>query len=197
MNQTLRFLQQENARLQKENELLRDELRLLQDYVEALNGLEIAAERLTSEQELVPLLDKILYCALTLLDATEASIALLDEERAELVYAVVRGSIESNLINFHMPATQGITGWVITHSRPAIVNDVRQDQRFSPQVDELFNFVTRSMLCVPLKTKGRVFGAISLINKHSGADFGETDQSLLSILARTAAFALLKFQEPA
>ena len=92
-----------------------------------------------------------------------------------------------------MPRDEGIVGWVVQHGEPVISNNIEQDPRFSPRVDELFDFETRSMLCVPLQVEGSTLGAISVINKHSGADFGPTDQSLLSILGRVAAQALHRF----
>ncbi len=195
MQTTLRFLQQENARLQEENQRLQDELGLLRDYLKALSALENAADRLSSEQEFFPLLRKILYYALSLLDATDGSVALLDRETEELVFAVVRGAIEDDLIGFRLPQGEGIMGWVATHGKPTLVNEVDQDWRFSPRVDMLFGFDTRSMLCVPMGIGSQILGVIAVVNKHSGTDFGEIDQSLLSILARTAAVALSGFDE--
>ena len=193
MDQTLRFLQQENARLQTENQELRDEIRALQEYLDAVALLDEAAGRLSSEQELIPLLDKIFYYVLTVLDASDGSIALLDEENDRLIFTVVQGQVEKTLVNYQMPRDQGIIGWVVQHGEPVISNDIEQDPRFSPQVDELFGFETCSMLCVPLQVEGTVLGAISAINKHSGTDFSPTDQSLLSILGRVAAQALHRF----
>ncbi len=195
MDQTLRFLQQENTRLLAEGKQLRDELMVLREYLHELQRLEMAANQLTSEKELVPLLDKILYYALTLLDAEDGSIALVDEEKNQLVFAVVRGAIQSQLVNYRMPRNEGITGWVVSHGQPAIINDVRQDPHFSPNVDRLFDFETKSMLCVPMRVGGRILGAIALINRHSGQDFGEIDQNLLSLLAWIAAIALSKFED--
>ena len=195
MNQTLRFLQQENARLQAENKNLNDELHQLRDYVSALAGLEYAAEQLASEQELFSLLDRILYYALTLMDASDGTLYLLDEETDELVFAVVRGSVESNLINHRMPKTEGLTGWVVVNGRSLIVNDARQDWRFSPRLDQRHGFETRNMLIVPMKVGRRVIGAIGVLNKRSGADFTEVDENLLSVLSRSAAFALSQFEE--
>ena len=195
MNQTLRFLQQENARLQAENKNLHDELHQLRDYVSALAGLEYAAEQLASEQELFSLLDRILYYALTLMNASDGTLYLLDEETDELVFAVVRGSVESNLINHRMPKTEGLTGWVMVNGRSLIVNDVRQDWRFSPRLDQRHGFETRNMLIVPMKVGRRVIGAIGVLNKHSGADFTEIDENLLSVLSRSAASALSQFEE--
>lgn len=195
MNQTLRFLQQENARLQTENKNLQHELHQLKDYVSALAGLEHAAEQLASEQELFSLLDRILYYALTLVDSSDGTLFLLDEQADELVFAVVRGAVESNLVRQRMPRTEGLTGWVVTNGRSLIVNDVRQDWRFSPRMDESLGFQTRNMLIVPMKVGRRVIGAISVLNKHSGSDFSDIDENLLSVLARSAAFALSQFEE--
>ena len=195
MNQTLRFLQQENARTQAENKQLTAELRQLKDYLSALSGLENAADQLSSEQELFPLLDRILYYALTLLDSSDGSLFLVDEEKDELVFTIVRGAAESSLVHYRMPKTEGLTGWVVVNGQALIVNDARQDWRFSPTIDEVFGFVTRNMIIVPMKVGRRVIGAIDVLNKHSGADFTEIDKDVLSILARTAAFALSQFEE--
>ncbi len=192
-NQTMRFLQQENARLQMENKELLEELHQLRDYLSALTGLETAAEHLASEQELFPLLEKILYFALTLLDSSDGSIFLLDEETDELVFTIVRGAIESQLVNYRMPKTEGLTGWAVVNGQSVTVNDVRQDWRFSSTTDERFGFETRNMLIVPMKVGREVIGAIDVLNKHGGADFTDIDRDLLSILARTAAFALSQF----
>jgi GAF domain-containing protein len=195
MNQTMRFLQQENARLQMENRTLQAELHQLRDYLSALAGLEYAAEQLASEQELFSLLDRILYYALTLMDTSDGTLYLLDEAADELVFAVVRGSVESLLVNQRMSISEGLTGWVVTNGRSLIVNDARQDWRFSPRIDQKLGFETRNMLIVPMKVGRRVIGAIGVLNKHNGRDFTEIDENLLSVLARTAAFALSQFDE--
>ncbi len=197
MDQTLRFLQQENARLLDENRLLKDELLQLRDYLKTLFQLETAANQLGSEQDLPPLLDKILYYALTLLDSGDGSIALIDDEPEELVFTVVRGDIKTSLLDYRMPRTDGIMGWVATNGRAVIVNNVARDWRFSPVVDRLFGFNTQSMLCAPLKVGERVLGVIGVINKHSGEDFGDIDQTLLSLFGSIAAVAVSRFEEPA
>lgn len=190
MSQTVRFLQQENARLHAENRHLVEEMHQLRDYLSALTGLEMAAEHLASEQELFRLLDKTLYFALTLLDSSDGSVFLLDEETDELVFTVVRGSMQSQMVNHRLPKSEGITGWAVVNRQSVIVNDVDQDWRFSPNTDERFGFETRNILVVPMKVGRRVIGAIDVLNKHGEADFTEIDRDLLSILARTAAHAL-------
>lgn len=188
--QLFRFLQQENARLQAENQALRDEVVALRHYLGALDELYWAAQRLSSEQNLIELLDGILYHALRLVKADDGSVLLLDEDTDELVFAVVHGDIRGELRGYRISADTGVAGWVVAEAEPAIVNNPRQDWRFSPQVDESFNFTTRSLLCVPMIAGNKVVGAIELLNKHSGEPFVEADASLLAILGHVAATAL-------
>ena len=42
--------------------------------------------------------------------------------------------------------------------------DVQNDPRFSPRLDELTRWQTRSIICVPLRSKHRVLGVIQLVN---------------------------------
>jgi HD-GYP domain-containing protein (c-di-GMP phosphodiesterase class II) len=72
---------------------------------------------------------------------------------------------------------------------PAIVNDVRSDPRFCGDVDELSGFLTTSLICVPLKSKGSVVGVLEALNKRSGP-FVTEDLDVLEILANQVAVAL-------
>ena len=188
--QLMRFLQQENARLQEENEALKEENRALHRYMDALEDLYWAAQRITSEENLMDLLDQILYNAMVVLRAEDGSLLLIDEETDELVFALVHGDIRGELRGYRIGGDIGIAGWVATEGEPAIVNNPRQDWRFSPQIDEAFGFVTRSILCVPMITRGKIVGVIELLNKYDGNEFIETDATLLSILGHIAATAL-------
>ena len=186
-SQVHRFLQQENQRLIEENRLLREEVMAMRDYLAGLRSLQRAAEAITAEEEPLSLLDKILYSALTVIDAEDGSILLLDDETNELVFVVVRGTLEDTLLGHHIPADSGIAGWVATHREPQTVNNVRTDQRFYSSVDETFHFRTYSLLCTPMIARGKVLGVIEVLNKFNRQDFTETDVDLLSTLAYIAA----------
>jgi GAF domain-containing protein len=188
--QLIRFLQQENARLQEENKALQEKNQDLHHYINALEDLHWATQRITSEENLIDLLDQILYHAMTVISAEDGSLLLLDEETDELVFAVVHGDIRGQLRGYRIGGDIGIAGWVATEGEPLIVNNPRQDWRFSPQIDEAFGFVTRSILCVPMVTRGKLVGVIELLNKYNGTEFTEPDATLLSILGHVAATAL-------
>ncbi len=188
--QTLRFLQMENLRLQEENEALREEVYILQEYVRALRALSQAAQTITSEVDLMALLDKIMYATLNVMDAADGSLILLDEEADELVFVVVRGSARDALQGYRIPKDTGIAGWVVTHTEPQVVNKARLDHRFSGHIDETFDFQTTSLMCVPLIACDKVIGVIEVLNKFSGQEFNEADFNLLTILAHIAAEAI-------
>jgi GAF domain-containing protein len=187
---TLRFLQQENTRLRDENQTLRDENQALHRYIDALEDLYWAAQQISSEDNLLDLLEQILYNAMVVLRAEDGSLLLLDEETDELVFAVVHGDIRGELRGYRIGGDIGIAGWVATEGEPLIVNNPRQDWRFSPQIDEAFGFVTRSIICVPMITRGKLIGVIELLNKYNGNEFMQTDATLLSILGHVSATAL-------
>lgn len=188
--QVIKFLQQENQRLLDENRQLREEVMALRGYLTGLRSLQRAAETITAEQDPLVLMDKILYSALTVMDATAGSILLRDDETDELVFVVVHGELEHELPGHRLPGDLGIAGWVVTHKEPQIVNNVRVDQRFSSYIDETFHFETHSLLCVPMISRDKVLGVIEVLNKFNRQDFNETDVDLLSTLAYISATTL-------
>ena len=179
----VRFLQQECSRLQDENQLLTHEVSALRRYIGALQELQKTVQQFTPEQDILALLDDTLECAMELLDATDGSLMLIDEESDELVFVLVHGAVGETLTGQRFDRRQGIAGWVAEHREPAIVNSVRSDRRFWPELDERVDFETRSLVAVPLAARGSVLGVIEVLNKRSGEGFTDDDASLLSILA--------------
>jgi GAF domain-containing protein len=157
------------------------------DYLAGLRSLQRAAEAITAEEDPLLLLKKILYSALTVIDAANGSILLIDHDTGELVFVVVHGELEDTLLGQRVPAGLGIAGWVAAYKEPQIVNNVRSDQRFYSVIDETFQFETYSILCVPMISRGRVLGVIEVLNKFNEQAFNETDVDLLSTLAYIAA----------
>lgn len=189
----LRFLQQENVRLQEENKTLREDSLAFRHYMAALKDLYGATQQITSEENLFALLDQILYSAMSVLRAEDGSLLLLDEETNELAFVLVHGDIRNELRGYRIKSDTGIAGWVARQREPLIVNNPRQDGRFSLDIDEEFSFVTRSILCVPMMARGKLIGVIELLNKRDN-EFSETDATLLLILGQVAAIALAEMQ---
>ena len=88
-----------------------------------------------------------------------------------------------------LQAGQGIVGHVVASGAPLIVNDVANDPRWCSKPDEESGFHTRSILCVPLLTKDRTWGAIEILNRIGG-DFTSSDLVLCEAVAGQAAVAI-------
>ena len=186
----VRFLRQECARLQDENQLLLDEVYALRRYIGALQDLQETVRHFTPEQDILALLGETLACAMTLLDTTDGSLMLIDEESNELVFVLVHGAAGDTLVGQRFDRKQGIAGWAAEHAEPVIVNNVRTDTRFFPEIGERIGFDTRSLIAMPLVARGKVLGVIEVINKRSGDKFTDDDANLLSILSTLSASAL-------
>lgn len=84
---------------------------------------------------------------------------------------------------------QGIAGWVMENNRSDIINDVSQDPRFFSGLDSKEDFVTRSMICVPLRSRKGFLGVLYALNKQNG-DFTERDRKSLEILSGSIAVSI-------
>lgn len=135
------------------------------------------------------LLTYIIKTAADLLDCERASILLYDEKRNELFFASASGEEQRQLAQIPVPLEGSIAGTIFRENRPLIINDAQNDPRHYSQVGQQVNFVTRSLLGVPMRIKTRVTGVLEAMNKRKG-DFTEADADLLSIVAAQAAVAI-------
>jgi len=176
--------------LQTELATLRQQLERVEAKVEALETLRLVAERVSSELKLETLLTEVLSAAVTIVEAAAGSLLLLDVEKDELEFAVVRGGGGEGLVGKRIPANAGIAGWVVQHRRPLVVDDAGSDPRFYPEVSTEAGFPTVSLVCVPMIAKGKLVGALEALNKGDGGRFNEEDVSLLAAFASQAAIAI-------
>ncbi|HUT72784.1 MAG TPA: response regulator [Desulfatiglandales bacterium] len=119
-----------------------------------------------------------------------SSLMLLDDKTGELVLSVPTGPKASKLTDTRIPAGEGIAGWVVEHGKPVLVPDVKSNGRFYKKIDKMTRFKTKSILCVPLKAKTKLIGALEVMNKVDGSSFTEEDVLLMSIFAYQAAMAI-------
>ena len=120
------------------------------------------------------------------------SLLLRDFKTGDLRFAVAVGSGRDQLEGKVLPRGKGIAGWIAENKQSVIIEDVRKDSRFSNEMDGLTGFVTKSIIGVPLVSRGKVFGVIELINKLNGEPFTPLDLKILTTLADFTAIAIEK-----
>ncbi len=108
--------------------------------------------------------------AMEFLNTEAGTIALLEpgEEGADdVIFKYALGEKADLLEGISIKSDVGIIGWVISNNKSVITNEARNDPRFFPWVDYLTGFVTRSIVCVPIRVSGDAVGAIEVINNRS------------------------------
>jgi len=123
------------------------------------------------------------------MDTEAASIFLLDESNEKLTCLACAGPV--SIGGLSIARDQGIIGRTLASNAVQMVRDVSADKDFSTAVDESTGFTTRSILCAPLMVKGRMLGALEVINKHKGDGlFDQADKRLLQVLAGMVSLAV-------
>jgi len=148
------------------------------------------AKALTSTLQLDQVLKTIMEKVQELMSPDTWSLLLVDEKTNELYFQVATGVAAEKLKDVRLKMGEGIAGWVAQTGQAAVVPDVQSDKRFAGHVDEITNTLTRSIICVPIRTKDRVLGVIEIINYVGKRDFGPEDVALLQAMADYAAIAL-------
>ena len=89
---------------------------------------------------------------------------------------------------------EGIAGAAFLTGQSIIVDDAYADPRFNAAIDRETGYVTKTVLCVPIRTgKGEVIGVAQALNKVGGL-FSKNDQTLLEGIAAQSVPALQSSQ---
>ena len=122
-----------------------------------------------------------------LMNVEAGSLLFLDDSELEL--AVAFNVKLKSMKKFRLKIGQGIAGHVAARGEPLIVNNTDKSPHFFPGVDEFTGFRTRSALCVPMISQGKVLGVIEVLNKLNG-NFTANDEDLLQSIAMSVSIAI-------
>jgi signal transduction histidine kinase len=126
----------------------------------------------------------------TRLNATAATIFLLDEDQKSLSFWALQGVENHRLEGRKIPSTVGIVGWVIQNQEGVIIKDAASDPRFFSQIDKEGGFITRTMVCAPLSVREHsLLGAVQVLNKIGGI-FDPEDLEFVIQFANQVALAI-------
>jgi signal transduction histidine kinase len=169
-----------------------DKLAMLQRAEQDLRELHLlyqVGQSLASNLDLSSLLEDMKQQVPEVMGAERCSIMLVDEVKRELILEA-QDIATNETREFRIPFDRGIAGWVATNGIGQIVNDVEQDPRWFDGISLATDFITKSILCAPMRHGDRVVGVMQVLNKRSGDPFTEQDLRLLTTLATQAAVAV-------
>jgi sigma-B regulation protein RsbU (phosphoserine phosphatase) len=147
---------------------------------------------INSELNLANLLDTIMNVAKKVMSADACSLLLVDEDTNELVFQIALSEVGEKIKTMtRLKIGEGIAGTVAKTGDPIIIEDAYQHPKFNPGYDKQSGFQTGSILCSPLKAKGKIIGVCQVIHgKQNGQVFKQSDQELFLLLCDSAALAI-------
>jgi PAS domain S-box-containing protein len=138
-------------------------------------------------------LDEVLHHTLEelrrLMNAAACSVWLIDSGTRELVCRQTSGANSEIMRGWRLGPGEGIASWVARTGKSLIVPDARFDERHFDGVDRQTGASMRSILTVPLRSKGRAIGVLQVL--HTDSDrFGRTELALAESFATAGAIAI-------
>ncbi|MHB8643849.1 MAG: GAF domain-containing sensor histidine kinase [Gaiellaceae bacterium] len=154
-----------------------------------LRGLVEAGIALTSELSLDALLLRLTQTAAELTGARYAALGVIDQTGSALERFITYGVDDALQRQIgDLPRGRGVLGVLINDATPLRLHDLRDDPRsvgFPPGHPEMTTF-----LGVPILLRGIAYGNLYLAEKEDGADFTDSDEEIVTLLAAQAAVAI-------
>ena len=145
-------------------------------------------QQLRENDELDNALSACLETIVATLDSEAGTIWLLDKGSNRLFPVINHGPVDISGITIENG--QGIAGSVVQSGNSVIISSVENDGRFSRSVDEESGFVTKTLICVPLKNVHETIGCIQIINRLNEGAYDQDDLFLCEQMASLAAIAI-------
>lgn len=159
---------------------LESELHRLKSAVEELTVLNDLAIAAGTSMEVDQMLDIIVEKSIKAVKAEQGSILLVTDQKDTPLKTLLRQPDRRSRIMTYKIGTN-ITGWVLKHKKPLVIENLTTDSRFRTTEQERKEI--KSVLCVPILSKTKLLGILTVTNKKTFEPFNANDLRLLSIIA--------------
>ncbi|MCP4020730.1 MAG: SpoIIE family protein phosphatase [Desulfobacteraceae bacterium] len=155
------------------------------------NCIEIS-NLINSELSIGKLLNHIMEATKKAFIADSVSLLLVDQKTDDLIFHIALGDVGNEIKEiFRIKKGSGIAGHVAQTDATLNLIDAYDHPKFLKDYDEKTNYRTKSMLCVPLKTRGQTIGVIQVINKLIDPFYFTNEElEMLVTIASSAAVAV-------
>jgi transcriptional regulator with GAF, ATPase, and Fis domain/Tfp pilus assembly protein PilF len=141
---------------------------------------------INAERDLDYVLKTVIYYALELAGAESGAIILLDEE-GELAVASQRNMDgREDEVAF----SRTLARRVLEEGRAVITDDALADDRFTNE-ESIALHQLKSIMCLPVRAKGRVIGVLYLDHRFSPGAFNDVDMKLIDAFADQVGLAIV------
>jgi diguanylate cyclase (GGDEF)-like protein len=133
--------------------------------------------------DLQQLLDRILSILLKSMPGSRLTILLREDQTDDLVVRALAGLPTGPGTSLRVPSGRGISGWVLEHRQPQLIDDVHLDPRYLGDPD------VRSEIVIPLVSAGRPIGVLAVSHRVAHA-FSQRDLTLMQAVGAQIAAAI-------
>ena len=168
------------------------EMEIVRMQLAELSTLLDVGKAVSSTLDLTELLKKIMAMGTQVMRCETATVYMVDKKTKELYFNIVLGdeAVGDKLREIRLPFGTGLAGWCAKENQPIIVPDASNDPRFFKKADKNSGFITRSMICVPMRLKDEVIGVIQVLNRTGDIPFNDHDVEILEAIANQAVSSL-------
>ena len=146
------------------------------------------ARDLSSSLDLDVVLAKVMDRVITLMKAARGFIVLIDPVDGSLSVQIARGEADPEKARQFL-GSRTVIEHVVRTGEAVVTTDAILDDRFKGQQSVIMQNL-RSIIAVPLVTKGKVIGAVYVDNPFRASIFEEKDKEFLQAISDLAAIAI-------
>lgn len=172
-----------------ETRLRREKARLLaqlKEQVAWLSALTHVGRSMTATLDLNEVLRRIVDAGVYLTKAEEGFLALIDEKSGKLYLRAVKNLDETKISTLRIPVEDSLSGQVLRSGKPLRLSKPAEGSLLKVST----GYLVYSLLHVPIISRGKALGVLSVDHRTTQQSFKEVDDSVLLSLADYAAIAL-------
>lgn len=172
------------SRLRREKAILTAHLKRQLSWQSVLTKI---GQSVTSSLKHDQVLRRIVEAAIHITHAEEGFLALLDEESGQLYLRAAKNMDRDKSQTMRLPVSDNLIAQAFETGKP-----VRTTAQIDgePLIKVVTGFLVHSLLHVPIQSKGKTLGVLSVVNHTNQRAFKENDEALLISLADYAAVAI-------
>lgn len=156
---------------------------------ENLTALYNVSQIVNSTLDLSEVLNLTMDLIIQVTGAERGFLMLIDEKTSGLTFRVARNMDRETIAGSSFEISRSVVNKVAQEGEPILTTNAQADPRFSAQAS-VVSYSLRSILCVPLRVKGKITGVIYADNRIKTGLFSEADRRLLAAIADQSAVAI-------
>jgi signal transduction histidine kinase len=154
-----------------------------------LAALYAVSSQLGASLDLGEVLNQVMDAIIWLTGAERGFLMLFDEESGQLHTEAARNVDQETIEGQSMQISRTVVQRAATLGESILTSNAQEDERFSGQ-QSVIGYQLRSIMCAPLRARGRVIGAVYVDNRLFSSVFQAVDLELLGTFANQAAIAI-------